>query len=591
MNFRKTLKLVIFSLLIFFNQSCYAGKLNVVIKGVDEQVQNAIKKDLSIYQALGEKDLDDSRIQTLNYLAEKEIKRILSTLGYYTPKIKSALKENKQQWTAQYNIELGEPVIINQIDVMTINNTGVRFDYTLPKDLQVGQIIAIKNYDKFKNDLLIKAIDNGFLSAEFEESKLLINIDDNTCNVIIKLNLGKLYTFGTVTYNNSELPDWYIKGYENFQEGEQYTTSKVIQFQKNLNNSNYFSKVRIDPEPDLENLSYTDVPLNIRLTDKPANRFTVSAGYDSDILFNTQINYRHLFYKLPGHRLNLVLQLSQKANQVGGTYTIDGRNPLTDKWIFFGNLYNQKLNNKKTIRKEIGGGYQSVIKAIIKYEIGARYLNEKSDIVDDNLPQVTGYYLLPYISLSWKEFTEIDDWVYGTALEYKIQTTINKAFSSNNFMQNKFSIKHVNGISDTSRLIARADLGFNSKKNVDNLPFGLRFFAGGMNSIRGYGFNNVGPFVLNNSGDVVVIGGSKLFTGSLEFEQMVKKPFSLAIFTDFGNAMNKWNTKLVKSIGLGIRYNTKLGPLKLDVAYPLDKIAPNNFKRLPRFDVSFGFEF
>jgi translocation and assembly module TamA len=289
----------------------------------------------------------------------------------------------------------------------------------------------------------------------------------------------------------------------------------------------------------------------------------------------------------------LILQLSQKSNQIGGTYSIDGINPVTDKWMFFANLFTQTLNNKKTNRKELGGGYKSKFDCInLGYEIGTKYLDEKSDVVNDSIPEVTGHYFLPYLSLNWKNSELIDEWMYGTAIEYKIQTTIGKLFSKNLFYQNKISIKHINkGISPSNRIIIRADLGANNRKFVDNLPFSLRFFAGGMNSIRGYGFNNVGPFVTNDEGDTVVIGGSKLFTGSVELEQMISKPFSAAIFTDFGNVTNDWHINPVYSLGIGARYNTKYGAFKLDVAYPLNKIAPNNFKQLPRFALSFGFEF
>jgi len=103
-----------------------------------------------------------------------------------------------------------------------------------------------------------------------------------------------------------------------------------------------------------------------------------------------------------------------------------------------------------------------------------------------------------------------------------------------------------------------------------SVPFGDRFFAGGPFSIRGYPRTWVGP--LDQGGPV---GGNSLLDGSIELRQRVYEALGLVTFFDFGNVWSKWNGFRFKdlrySAGLGLRYDTLVGPLRVDLGAKLNK--------------------
>ena len=95
-------------------------------------------------------------------------------------------------------------------------------------------------------------------------------------------------------------------------------------------------------------------------------------------------------------------------------------------------------------------------------------------------------------------------------------------------------------------LVSRADVGWSDIDEFSVLPVSLRFFAGGDTSIRGYGYNTLGPE--NDNGDVV--GGSHLLVGSVELQYKLTQAWDVAAFTDAGNAYNKNDLKVKQGAGI-----------------------------------------
>lgn len=120
--------------------------------------------------------------------------------------------------------------------------------------------------------------------------------------------------------------------------------------------------------------------------------------------------------------------------------------------------------------------------------------------------------------------------------------------------------------SDRARWVARVNSGASWTDSLAELPSSLRFFAGGDRSIRGYGLDDVGPLASNGE----VRGGRHLLVTSLEYEQVVRGRWSVATFVDTGGAFNDGDDPWVTGLGAGVRWRSPIGPIRLDVATPLD---------------------
>lgn len=101
------------------------------------------------------------------------------------------------------------------------------------------------------------------------------------------------------------------------------------------------------------------------------------------------------------------------------------------------------------------------------------------------------------------------------------------------------------------------------------IPSDVRFYAGGGGSVRGYGYQTLGPRVSNSP-----VGGNSFVAGSAETRLRFNDDFGGVIFTDAGNVYaEEWPSnfgKLYASAGVGVRYYTMLGPLRADIALPLN---------------------
>jgi translocation and assembly module TamA len=106
---------------------------------------------------------------------------------------------------------------------------------------------------------------------------------------------------------------------------------------------------------------------------------------------------------------------------------------------------------------------------------------------------------------------------------------------------------------------------------LDDIPANWRFYAGGGGSVRGYAYNSLGPIGPFGA----VIGGRSLFQASAELRVKVTDTIGVVPFFDAGNAyasnFPNFSAPLYKSVGIGLRYYTAIGPIRADVAFPLEK--------------------
>jgi translocation and assembly module TamA len=120
-------------------------------------------------------------------------------------------------------------------------------------------------------------------------------------------------------------------------------------------------------------------------------------------------------------------------------------------------------------------------------------------------------------------------------------------------------------------LAGRVAAGAMGGPQLDEIPANWRFYAGGGGSVRGYAYNELGPTVFWGA----VVGGRSVFDASAELRVKVTDTIGVVPFFDIGNAFTSnfptFNEPLFSAVGLGLRYYTSVGPIRLDVAFPLER--------------------
>jgi translocation and assembly module TamA len=122
-------------------------------------------------------------------------------------------------------------------------------------------------------------------------------------------------------------------------------------------------------------------------------------------------------------------------------------------------------------------------------------------------------------------------------------------------------------------LAGRVAAGAMGGPELDAIPANWRFYAGGSGSVRGYAYNELGPTVFWGA----VVGGRSVFDASAEVRVKVTDTIGVVPFFDVGNAFASnfpnFSEPLFAAAGLGLRYYTSVGPIRLDVAFPLERHA------------------
>jgi translocation and assembly module TamA len=172
----------------------------------------------------------------------------------------------------------------------------------------------------------------------------------------------------------------------------------------------------------------------------------------------------------------------------------------------------------------------------------------------------------------------LTDATHGMRLSLAITPTFSVGHPSAQFLVTQatgalfFDLKHFGLSADSGRsvLALRALAGIAGGATVFSLPPDQRFYAGGSGTIRGYRYQSVGP--LFPDGDPM--GGRAIQAGTVEYRQRIGTSFGAVAFVDGGNVsrnLSPFNGKAQLGAGVGARYYTPIGPLRVDVAVPLNK--------------------
>ena len=154
----------------------------------------------------------------------------------------------------------------------------------------------------------------------------------------------------------------------------------------------------------------------------------------------------------------------------------------------------------------------------------------------------------------------------GYRIGIELRGASSEVFSDLSFAQLVLRGKRVYSLLWGARLLLRAEAGVTELGRFEELPASLRFFAGGDNSVRGYAYESLGP----TDADGEVIGGRHLLVGSAEVDFPLTERWSIAGFIDEGNAIDKANDDLFTGVGAGLRWHSPIGPIRFDLAHPLD---------------------
>ena len=533
----------------------------LAIEGVDQDLERNVRAYATI--ASEPCDADDRLIRRRYRTLEKEVRTALEPFGYYRPTVETSLSRNDRCWQATVTIDRGEPVRLRDIDIRIDGPASadpVFKELLATTSLVPGAVLVHGRYDRLKRSLQVRAADRGYFDAAYSAHRLDIWPDQGVADVTLHFASGPRYRIGEIRQEQQFIDPAIVLGYLDLEVGAAYDADDIARAYRDLSDSAYFGQIEI--LPDVDNAVGEQVPVRIVL--QPANRieYTIGVGASTDTGPRFRAGFRNNRVNTRGHRLFADLEVSTVLQGLTTEYRI----PLSDprrEWFSTTAAYSneetdtfdneaQQLGIRWT--KAMGGSWLRTL------SIDA---SREAFIVGEDID--TTLSIVPAITLDQKRSDRDVFPQHGRRLGIRVRGTDESIGSSMSFAQATVWMRFIRSFGQGNRVLARLNAGHTVSNDFAELPPSIRFFAGGDESIRGFDYESLGPTDTDGS----VVGGENLLVASLEYERHLKGNFYGAIFVDAGNAFNDNDFEAEVGAGIGIKWRSPLGPIRLYLGYPV----------------------
>ncbi|MGH8397933.1 MAG: autotransporter assembly complex protein TamA [Gammaproteobacteria bacterium] len=550
--------------LLSANAHAAAPKVDVQVRGVNGSLLKNVLAYLSINTYRDSPTLNQSLVGRLNARAPQEIKTALEPFGYYQPEVKSNLEETPTGWTAIYTITPGTPVLVRTVDV-EISGAGKddkafkKFLAELP--IKSGQQLDQPGYESLKQRLQQIAAHHGYLDAQYTQSTLRVDPQQHWADISLHFQTGPRYYFGAVMFVQDFMSTKFLAQYVTFKPGDPYDAGKVLVLEYALNDSGYFASVDVEVQRKQTTVE-RHIPIRIVLTPGKRNKYILGIGYGTDTGPRMTLGWENRRLNGEGHKFSVLGQYSHILTSTQINYTVPTPNGA------------QLVYSLANVRQVLGSGvaYTTAVGVNRYTSLNAwswdQYLqlsHNRSDFVTE--PSTISTLLLPGSTFSR---VVTDDPIFpshGYRASLDLRGASQTLGSSTSFLRADLSAKLILTIAPDTRLLLRGEVGATATRDFDALPLSQRFFTGGDMTVRGFAYNSIGP--TDQYGNV--IGGKDMMVGSIEVDHMFGRIFGVAAFVDAGNVFNSFTVSLEKGVGVGLRWRTPVGMVRLDFAHPVKR--------------------
>lgn len=342
------------------------------------------------------------------------------------------------------------------------------------------------------------------------------------------------------------------------------------------------------------------IPTYVVLNATKPHEAQVGLGYETDVGVRLTGKYQNNLVNRSGLQTGASVALSKVDQAVEFTASLPYRHPLNDKLT--GTVgYQHKEVDDLVNTFEADTVYASIARNIYhdsgwNRTYSLRYRGDKLTVdaekySTDSLPYPFNNYASDYTQQALLAGYAINKTVadnmltptWGYSQRYSLEVGAKGALSDTNMviLRAGSTGMYTFGKDNKQQVIGRLDLGYLYSGDFYDVPYRSRFFAGGDTSIRGYNTDSLAP---TYGGENFLVGGDALAVGSAEYNYEFRPSFRGAVFTDFGNAYDttgEYDNATAVSIGTGIRWQSPIGLVRLDVAKGLT--GENNDVRLHFF--------
>lgn len=524
----------------------------------------ALQKNIEAY--LQQFKVDDAQsLSNIKRRVQQQAREASEALGYYQTKIIVRISDEAEP-VLQVQVERGEPVRLRTVNIQVIGEAADLPAFAVPDDkrLKVGARLDHSAYDDVKTLLQNQALRFGFFAAQFKQTELLIDPQIGAADINLIFDSGPRYRLGAVTFSEeAKIDQEVLERLLPFSPGTPYSSALVAKLSRNLQGTGYFQQVRVDAVGEAD--GPLEIPVQVTLEPIKPRTLSLGAGFSTDVGPRGRIGWERHRVNSRGHKLGFDSEISQPRQNVSTWYQIPLAEPLTNYLRFSTGYQREELVDADSRIINLGVQWHARLPSDWLRVVSLSWEEEKYDFRRDGKKGRSSF-LMPGIGYSILRSDSPLDPNQGYRLQWDVRGAKQDILADADVLHVTALARGLYTFADKHRLLGRAQVGAIGTNDYAKVPPSLRFFAGGDQSVRGYDYQTLSPRDDQRNRE----GGRYMFAGSVEYQYSIAERWRVATFVDKGNAFNSLTDNMKTGVGLGIRWVSPVGPLRLDLAHALD---------------------
>jgi translocation and assembly module TamA len=428
----------------------------------------------------------------------------------------------------------------------------------------------------------------GYALAKVEPPVAILHPDRDTLDLRFVVDTGPRVDLGPISFAGLKRmhAGFLRRRLLTVHQGQLYQPSKIEAARQSLASVGVFSSVQVQAKPALDRQG--EIPLRFLFVERPLHAVSFNVGYSTDLGASAGVTWSHRDLFGNAEQLNISAALTGAGGTADQGLGYDAKIQFLkpdyyrrDQTIEFDiEALKQDLQSYNQTAIEAGPVLTRKLSKAWTVSIGLRATQEQ--ILQED---VTRDYTLIAVPLSARYdgtgvANPLDDPTHG--VRAAVLATATESFTSpgatfvilQGSASTYFDFSKL-GLTRPGRtvLAGRGLLGSVQGATDFELPPDQRFYAGGSATVRGYKYQSVGPLF----SDFYPTGGTSIDAATVELRQRVWGPVGAAIFADAGQVSTRsapFGGRLEEGVGFGVRYYTPIGPVRVDVAVPVER-QPN----------------
>lgn len=566
-----------------------------------DPIDELLRDNLDLVRWREHPRMDREQLQRLVRAAPDQVRTLVATEGYYSPRVEATLDTSGRAPVARVVVDPGQPVVVGEVDLVLrgfaptdgskpFDADGLRTGWQLSR----GRIFRQGDWEQAKRDLLRKVMSSRYPRARLAESSAVVDPGTRQAQLRVVIDSGPEMRFGELRIEGLQRYDASIvRNLNQLKPGDEYSEAALQAFQGRLQDTGYFSGVEVladmsgmlekevgqldeiaqgeapAPMPAVET-----VPVLVRVTENKYKNASVGLGFSTNTGYRGQVNYDDL--DVFGLRMKSGLTVETRRQTANADFFF----PTTPKGYndsFGGSVERNDLNGEVTTAASLAAR-RAWGSPLLERSLTLEFLTEEKRVAGDISSQSKS---LP-LTFSWTK-RELDNLLVpteGYVVNAQLGGALLPVLTDERFVRAAGRFVNYRPLTARSTLVLRAELGALVSRTKAGVPEAYLFRAGGDQSVRGYGYQQLGV----PQGEAIV-GGRYLATGSAEYQYWFKPRWGVAFFVDAGNAGDEFSELEPRvGVGVGARWRSPVGPINVDIAY-------GEFTKEVRLHFSLGFTF